>query len=323
MRQTVVGVFERYESARHAANLLHDSGFGEDAVHLTDGGGTAADEHRGTWDSIRSFFAEVFGADRDADRMMSPYAEAVRRGCAVVKVDVDDADEPRVDRARQVLESAGAVDIDERVAEWRDQGWSGEVDAAAFDRLKDDGALGTHAAAGSDSVPSDAGTVGMPASAEPGTMRSAAREDGRPDVIPVVKEQLEVGRRAVPTGGVRVYTHSVERPVQERLDLREEHAKVDQLARDAGRMLTGGRDDADVRNWRADWQRQYAALGGSYEDYDPAYRWGHTLRSDARWQGRDWDAIEPELRGEWERGHPGSAWERFKAAVRHGWERIT
>src|SRR5512146_1786566 len=100
MRQTVVGVFERYESARHAANLLHDSGFGEDAVHLTDGGGTAPDEHRGTWDSIRSFFAEVFGADRDADRMMSPYAEAVRRGCAVVKVDVDDADEPRVDRAR-------------------------------------------------------------------------------------------------------------------------------------------------------------------------------------------------------------------------------
>ncbi|HSN31773.1 MAG TPA: hypothetical protein VLU41_03745 [Ideonella sp.] len=279
MKQTVVGVFDRYESARHAANLLQDSGFGPEAVHLADGtgeeGGTAPAEHRGAWDSIRSFFAEVFGSERDSQEHMDAYAEALRRGCAVVKVDVDD--EPRVDRARQLLESAGAVNIDERVAEWREQGWSGEVDAAAFDRLRDDGALGTRAVAGGDSGPSDAGSVGMPASEQIGAMRSAAHADD-----------------------------------------------VDRLARDAGRLLTRARDaDADVRDWRDDWQRQYAALGGRYEDYDPAYRWGHTLRSDARWQGRDWDDIEPELRGEWERGHPGSAWDRFKAAVRHGWERVT
>ena len=32
---TVVGVFERYESARHAADLLAESGFGPDAVQVT------------------------------------------------------------------------------------------------------------------------------------------------------------------------------------------------------------------------------------------------------------------------------------------------
>jgi hypothetical protein len=42
MKQTVVGVFDRYESARHAATLLQDSGFGADAVHVTDATGDDA-----------------------------------------------------------------------------------------------------------------------------------------------------------------------------------------------------------------------------------------------------------------------------------------
>jgi uncharacterized protein (TIGR02271 family) len=180
----------------------------------------------GMMDSIRSFFAEVFGSGRDSDAHLSEYAEAVRRGGAVVKVDVED--EPKVDTARQVLQSAGAVNIDERVAEWREQGWSGRMDEDEFERTRDDGALGTHASAGSSAVPSDAGTIGMPASATPGTARSSTRLDaGKDEVIPVVKEELEVGKRAQSGGGVRVYAHTVERPVQESLDLREEHAKVE------------------------------------------------------------------------------------------------
>jgi len=29
------------------------------------------------------------------------------------------------------------------------------------------------------------------------------------------------------------------------------------------------------------------------------------------------------LRSDWESRYPSSAWEKFKAAIRHGWERIT
>jgi uncharacterized protein (TIGR02271 family) len=388
MRQTVVGVFDKYENAQHAAQALQDSGFGPDAVHVTEstyeeaGAAPAArdpDEHRGVMESIRSFFAEVFGSGDDRD--ISQYAEAVRRGHAVVKVDAED--EPRVDAARQVLQDAGAIDIDERAAEWREQGWRGEIDERDFERTIDAGDLGTHAAAGSELEPSDASSVGV-----------GARDTHRADeqVIPVLKEELEVGKRAVSTGGVRVYAHAVERPVQESLDLREERATVERrpvdrpasqsdldafkdrtvevretaekpVVKKTARVVEevvvgkdteqrtqtisdsvrdtevrvdrlGGNDDNaaarparafedDVDYYRSDWRTQYGVQGGAYEDYEPAYRYGHLLGSEPRYAGRTWDELEGDARSDWEREHPGSAWERFKGAVRRGWERVT
>ena len=43
----------------------------------------------------------------------------------------------------------------------------------------------------------------------------------------VVRESLDVGKREVQTGGVRVYSHATETPVSEAVSLREEHATVD------------------------------------------------------------------------------------------------
>lgn len=163
MRQTVVGVFDRYESARHAANLLADSGFPPDAVQVAGDEESLREEsgrESGLMEHVRSFFAEVFGSSGEAPEHehMSQYAEAVRRGGGVVRVDVED--EPRVDAARQVLESAGAVDIDQQVAAWREEGWRGEMAAGDFARTREAGALGPHASAGTDRLASDAGTIG-------------------------------------------------------------------------------------------------------------------------------------------------------------------
>ena len=44
--------------------------------------------------------------------------------------------------------------------------------------------------------------------------------------IPVVEEELQVGKRQVQRGGVRVYSHVVETPVEEAVRLREEHVRV-------------------------------------------------------------------------------------------------
>ena len=46
-------------------------------------------------------------------------------------------------------------------------------------------------------------------------------------VIPIVEEELEVGKRTVDQGGVRVYRRVVEMPVEESIRLREEHVVVD------------------------------------------------------------------------------------------------
>ena len=45
--------------------------------------------------------------------------------------------------------------------------------------------------------------------------------------IPVVQEELNVGKREVETGGVRVRSRIVEKPVEEHLRLREEHVHVE------------------------------------------------------------------------------------------------
>jgi len=48
------------------------------------------------------------------------YAESVRRGGILVTVR---ADEVRADRAAEVMDDNGAIDIDSRVSEWRERGW--------------------------------------------------------------------------------------------------------------------------------------------------------------------------------------------------------
>jgi uncharacterized protein (TIGR02271 family) len=66
-----------------------------------------------------------------------------------------------------------------------------------------------------------AGTGAVPA--EEGSRRSG----GQTKSIPVVKEDIQVGKRQVLRGGVRVYSRVVEQPVEEKVRLREEHVRVE------------------------------------------------------------------------------------------------
>jgi hypothetical protein len=50
------------------------------------------------------------------------YAEAVRRGAALVTVRTDSS---RTDEAERIMQQHGAIDIEERVARWRRTGWKG------------------------------------------------------------------------------------------------------------------------------------------------------------------------------------------------------
>ncbi|BDI30563.1 hypothetical protein CCAX7_26140 [Capsulimonas corticalis] len=54
----------------------------------------------------------------------------------------------------------------------------------------------------------------------------AVDTDGK-TVIPVIEEELEVGKRQVQSGGARVHTEVIETPVEENVTLHEEHVVVD------------------------------------------------------------------------------------------------
>ncbi|VXB97802.1 hypothetical protein [Massilia sp. 9I] len=74
-----------------------------------------------------------------------------------------------------------------------------------------------------------------------------------------------------------------------------------------------------------DYRRHHASTypGTNYHDFAPVYRYGHHVRSRAMFRGRTWDAVEGELRAEWERGHregKPATWDQMKAALRAGWD---
>ena len=106
------------------------------------------------------------------------------------------ANDDEADRAEQILNEAGAVDIDEKAAEWRKEGWTGGMAKA----------MGA--------------TAGTAATLEAGATRK----------LQEVEEELKVGKRAVAKGGVRIFTRMTEVPVTETVRLREEHADVKRTA---------------------------------------------------------------------------------------------
>jgi uncharacterized protein (TIGR02271 family) len=193
MKQTVVGLFESDADARRAMQMLTARGTDPNHVEITHaqeqaGAGTGEQADTGMVNRVRNFFSGMFGPQDEPE--VGHYAEALRRGGAVLKVDVDD--DAQIEGVRDAFTTAGAVDIDQRIESWRAQGW-GDGEAATV----------------KSSLASTETAV-----------------DGPEDVIPVLQEELSVGKRRVSTGGLRVYARTVETPVTEDVQLRTEHAEV-------------------------------------------------------------------------------------------------
>jgi len=120
--QTLISTFDDAELARRAVERLVQLGFDRDDVHLQPGQAAGAVEHQGLLHGIARFFGALFGSDAAGDARR--YAEAVRRGSAVVAVDVHDADD--AGRAVQALdELGGQVDLAPRAAQGRREGAMG------------------------------------------------------------------------------------------------------------------------------------------------------------------------------------------------------
>jgi uncharacterized protein (TIGR02271 family) len=228
MENTVVGVYDSYSQAQRAMNELLASGFSQSNVQMNpeqESSATAAGSAPAGHDSghgIGHFFRSLFGMD-DKTEHHDIYSEAVRRGSCVLMVDADSDDE-RV-RAMEVMNRFDPVDIEERSTHWKSQGWTG-YDANAPRMTEDEiqqersrYAQGSDATMYAQGQENTLGTAG--ASAVDQTRTAEASK------IPVVEEELKVGKREVQRGGVRVFQRVKETPVHESVTLREEHVKVE------------------------------------------------------------------------------------------------
>lgn len=195
MNQSVVAVFENREQAEQARQQLIATGFPSERVSLQPGAGadsaTQATESSARADDgesgIGHFFRSLFGMEDDRPDY---YEEAARRGHATLIVHADGEDE--VDQIRALLERCDVVDIEERAMQWRSEapGGSGQTAGRGMAGRSGETAADTTAA------------------------------------IPVIEEEIQVGKREVERGRVRVYSRVMERPVEESVQLREERARV-------------------------------------------------------------------------------------------------
>ncbi len=136
------------------------------------------------------------------------YAEGVRRGGTLVTVDAPDN---QAQQAVDIMNGNGAVDIDTRGAAYRTGGYTGYTETATPYVLEDiTRERETYRTAST-------GTANL------GTGTTVGGET----VIPVVEEELAVGKRQVQSGGARIHTYVTERPVEESVRLHEEHVTVD------------------------------------------------------------------------------------------------
>jgi len=173
------------------------------------------------------------------------YAEGVRRGGALVTAHVDDS---HVDDARSLLQGFNPVNINERATAWKSAGWTGYTkDAKPYTAEEVKAERARYMAnmpkmtASSTKMNTNATNMNTSSSkmnTNATNMDAKNLDKGGEITIPVVEEKINVSKKEVDQGGVRVHKYVQERPVEADVSLREEHIKVDR--RPVDRPTTAG-----------------------------------------------------------------------------------
>ncbi|MFZ4877219.1 hypothetical protein ACL9RI_19260 [Janthinobacterium sp. Mn2066] len=295
MAHTLAAVFDNREAAEKARQKLIISGYAGDKIRLNDSSSDysgaasagAIDTSRnddGFVASIKHFFTDMFGSHEDRH----VYAEAIARGHVVLTL--SGASDAEIDRASDIVEDFGPINIDEHGERWRA---GGEVGGGRSDNLGSNLSSGWGSSSQQSSLSGDRLQQTTPLGTAPqeGNLSGASQQFARDDTG--IRGGASDNLR---TGNVRSYPRADNLP---------------------------GSNDDDEQYYRRHWDLAYVDTGARFEDYDPAYRYGHSMAGSDSYRGRRWDEVEPELRSTWEHTYPLSTWENFKAAVRHGWERVT
>jgi len=230
MSQTITALYDKHADATAAQSKLLALGIPAGSIKILSGTQTtqtsttttATKPDEGFWGSLKELFMP------EEDRYA--YNEGLSRGGTMLSVTTDAA---HVDRVFDIVEEHGSVDLDEREATWRKEGWSGYQAGAA------NGATATTGALRNPTTTEVAGgtTATRAAGATEAVAAHGAAQTGT-DYIPVVEERLNVGKRMVESGRVRVRSYAVEEAVSENVTLHDETVQVDRRVVD--RAVTPG-----------------------------------------------------------------------------------
>lgn len=184
---SVSALFDSQDDAQRTVDRLLEAGVDMSRIRMDAGSmdttPAQTDQGKGFWDSLGDLLMP------EEDRYS--YAEGLSRGGQLLTV--SGVTNTEYETVLDILDDEGTVNLDEREASWRSEGWGG-YEASTY-------------------------ATGHPTT----TDHSAASAD---ETIPVVEERLRVGKRDTSHGRVRVRAYTVETPVSEMVELRDEHVEL-------------------------------------------------------------------------------------------------
>jgi stress response protein YsnF len=158
------------------------------------------------------------------------YVSGVRHGETLESLTVDDGDSDRV-LAVMRRRTASPAPLKEEVAPLADTDARSGAQRDVVSGAAEAGGAGIEASAGTGAGASaGAGVASTGVRKTNGHLELDDREEER--TIPIIREEIRVGRRTVERGGVRVSSRVVQRPVSEQVHLRETHVDIERRAVD-------------------------------------------------------------------------------------------
>jgi len=224
MQEHIVAVFDSEGPAAAAERALRAEGIPTSAIRRYSSGAgatTRVETSSATTESGSSggFWSWLLGEDApkrpDYDQEMDYYERRARAGNTILSVTV--ADDSKIHRVMETIESHHPVEIDERTEE------SGRVDTGV--------AATTVGSSFSSSDTARTNLTGTPGS----TTTSAASTSGmtgQEETIPLAEEEIEIGKRTVDRGTTRIRRYVVETPVERQVSLHGERVTVERRAVD-------------------------------------------------------------------------------------------
>jgi uncharacterized protein (TIGR02271 family) len=263
MTHTVIGFFKNSADAFNAADVLRERGFGIENVDvMTNSKVRERDDTDERSGKIGSFFKSLFTDNEDEAERYSRLTD----NNSMITVHASNSDE--AERAAEILDEYGAIDIDDGGVYSGNERRSAESDMESADFREMDNTdlddadfdadrpgrqyhreINVSDESGHDLMDvSDDSDYDFDVTSDIDQDRAHAAhnrdfENADEASIPVVEENVNVGKREVRRGGVRVRSRIISRPVEETLRLREERVRVERtpVDRDA--------TDADLDNF--------------------------------------------------------------------------
>ena len=204
MSRTVTALYDTRAEAESARDRLSGA-VDVDSVKIIDQGSSGGSS------GSQSGHSSALGGMHLAHEDRHAYGEGLRRGGAMLCAEVDSDED--TDKIVSILEQTSSVDLDDRQESWRKEGWQPYSATSGS----------TGGFGGSTSGTSGTSGFGATSGTTTGSQSGSIQEER----IPIVEEELRVGKREVTRGGARVRSYIKEVPVHEQVTLREEHVSVE------------------------------------------------------------------------------------------------